>query len=293
MNKSLIKLLCCPKCKGELSNKIKNIKCLKCGSVYLKKEGVIILIDTANLPIHLSNQIKYFEKERAMISAEYKLEEWQKSYIDRFVKAYPKLDKRVLFDCGAGTGYMCIELAKRGAFVIALDLTVKSLIKLSNIANKFKLKDKIIFICASAENIPIKNNVVDYVSANAILEHIPNEKNSIAEIGRIAKRNAGMMLSVPLSYRYLNPIITPIAFFYDKRIGHLRRYNKEIIEKKFIKWKIMKLYYTGHINKAIKIIINLIFRREVFNEHKLEIEDNKYVNSKWGANNIITLMNKN
>jgi uncharacterized protein YbaR (Trm112 family) len=48
LNKDLLKLLCCPKCKGDLAfDESKNtLTCLKCARVYPVKDGIpIMLVD--------------------------------------------------------------------------------------------------------------------------------------------------------------------------------------------------------------------------------------------------------
>jgi len=66
--------------------------------------------------------------------------------------------------------------------------------------------------------LPLKNNVVDYFISNAVLEHLPKESQAIEEINRITKTNSGLMMCVPLSYKYLNPLLVLINYVHDKRI---------------------------------------------------------------------------
>ena len=86
-------------------------------------------------------------------------------------------------------------------------------------------------MCANSESLPIKDNCADGMVANAILEHLPNEKMAIESITKILR--AALMLAMPLSFRYIFPLLLPINLIHDRRIGHLRRYNREEILNNF------------------------------------------------------------
>ena len=94
------------------------------------------------------------------------------------------------------------------------------------------------------------------------------------------------MITVPLSYYLLNPFFLPVNIIHDWKIGHLRRYSSKVLQKKFIQWRMINHYYTGHFIKVAKVLINSLVK--VFNEEKTELIDKKKENMKWGASNIIT-----
>ena len=204
INKDLFQFVCCPKCKGDLKHKDTFFICEECGNKYEIQNDIPILVDLDNLPIHLQRQIKYFEGENKY-NTEYKLDEWKKSYLDRFKDNFNEISSKLIIDCGTGSGYMAIHLAKLGANIIACDLTLNILIRLKEMASSLKLIDKIICICCNAEELPIKSKTVDYFVSNAVLEHLPKEKEAIKEINRVCGKRAGLMITVPLSYKFLNP----------------------------------------------------------------------------------------
>jgi len=138
--------------------------------------------------------------------------------------------------------------------------------------------------------LPFKNNVFDYFISNAVLEHIPREKDAITEINRVCKNRAGLMVAVPLSYRFLNPFLLPINYIHDKKIGHLRRYDKKKLGNKFKGWNIQNVYYTGHTKKVIKTLINIILR--IFDDLKIENEDERKSKIKLWASNICVIFRR-
>lgn len=282
--------LCCPKCKADLENSEKELFCHNCKNSYEINQGIPILVDMKNLPSHLSGQIRYFQKEDLIKDDNYQLAPWQKSYLIRFKNSFKDANDLTIIDCGAGSGYMAIELAKLGANVIACDLTLKGLLRIGKIAEKNGIKEKIMPVCCSAEELPFKESMFDLFVSNAVLEHLPREKEAISEINRVCKEKAGLMVAVPLKYKFLNPLLIPINWIHDKRIGHLRRYDKKTLEEKFPKWKLMEVFYTGHFKKVLKVLFNIIFK--VFNEEEIEKEDRKKDTIEKGASNIICFLNK-
>ena len=287
MNNNYLTYICCPKCKGELILKDSLLICINCNTTYEIKEGIPILINKNTLNKHLIGQIKYFENEMDDVFNNYKLEAWQESYVKRFMDNFSNVKNALILDCGVGSGYMAIELAKRGSNVVACDLTLKNLIKLKNIASSQNMLDNITFICCSAEELPFKKNIFNYYISNAVLEHLPREKEAIEEINRVCKNISGVMIVVPLLYNYINPLFLPLNIIHDIRIGHLRRYSEDILINKFHRFTLVKKYYTGHSKKVFKVLCNILLRKNVFNDYEIEKEDEKKQDNKLFASNII------
>jgi len=275
----------CLHCRGELKRgALPTFACMQCATRYEVKEETLIMVALETLPDHLRSQVEYFEHE-SISDTRYKLLPWQQSYLDRFVETFPELTNKVVVDCGTGSGYMAIELAKKGATVIACDLTLKSLLRLRIAAKEEGVGDRILTLCCSAEKIPLKDAVADYFISNAVLEHLPDEPSALLEIERICKPEAGVMITVPLAYRYLNPLLLPINFIHDKRIGHLRRYDENSLVQKLPAFRRTRTYYTGHFAKVCMTLCNMVMR--TFNERYIENMDRKNTDRKWGASNII------
>ncbi len=289
---NLLDLICCPVCKSDLSYiPGPRLLCQGCDKSYEVNSGIPILIDLENVPKHLIGQIKYFENEQIIEKEDYKLYPWQEAYTERFEENFSNVDEKIIVDCGSGSGYMAIESARRGATVIACDLTLKGLHRLQAIAKQLNLQHKMHFVCCSAEELPFKSNIVDFFISNAVLEHLPNEKEAINEISRVCKKHAGCMVAVPVLYRNLNPTLLAVNYIHDKRIGHLRRYSAESVGNKFKGWSIKKAYYTGHTLKVYKTIINH-FVYPFFDEVAIEKKDRAVGHKKTGASNIICILER-
>lgn len=230
------------------------------------------------------HQLAYFEKEFSTLS-EYALDAWKKSYIDR-IKQYvldKDFKKKTILDIATGSGYAAIEMAKIGMRVIACDLSPQAIKNLHKYKKELSLPNLRLIVC-KAEKIPLKIKSVDYILANAILEHIPDEEAAVKEWKRVLKPGGKMFITVPLKFRFIWPFLWLVNFIHDKRLGHLRRYDLESLKEKF-RLKVFKVFYTGHLFKVIGVILSELIGTHRFDKF-LEKQDSKKQGVQYGANNI-------
>jgi len=192
-------------------------------------------------------------------------------------------------DIAAGSGYVSVEMAKKGLKVIALEISEQSIKNLIEYKDTFSLNNLKPFL-SKAEELPLRNESVDYVVANAILEHIFNERKAIKEWLRVLKPGGRIYTTVPLKYRYIWPFFWPVNYIHDKLIGHLRRYDLEDLERKFNLKKI-KVFYTGHFSKMIGFFISTFFNFKQF-DATIEKYDSKLIDRRYGASNISVVFEK-
>lgn len=245
---------------------------------------------TINKRNHYTKQKKYFQKEFSAV-IDYRLAPWQKSYIQRIKKDLLKKNykEKTLLDIATGSGYVAIEMAKLGMNVIACDLSKESIKNLNRYKKEFGLKNLKIIECY-AEKIPLKDKTVDYIVANAILEHIPEENDAVAEWKRLLKKDGRIFITVPLKFRYIYPFLWIMNYIHDKRIGHLRRYDKETLKNRF-KLPLKNVYYSGHLIKVFGIIISIIVKSSKYDDF-FENQDRKTEKRIYGANNISVIFSQ-
>lgn len=243
-----------------------------------------------NKKTHYKQQLNYFQKEFSAVSR-YELAFWKRSYVQK-IKEY-LLDKdfknKTLLDIATGSGYVAVEMAKYGVNVIACDMSDQAIANLKKYKKQYSLKNLKLLVC-KAENIPLVDNSVDYVVANAILEHIPDEKQVVLEWKRVLRNNGKMFITVPLSLRHIWPFLWLINIFYDKRLGHLRRYDRKSLKEKF-QLKVLRVFYTGHLIKVLGAIFSVLTGIHKFDEF-LEKQDSKKQDIQYGANNISIIFKK-
>lgn len=290
MKHPLLKYLCCPQCKSALTIKSKSLTCRTCKKKYSIIHGIPILIDLSTLPSHLQQQVQYFEKEDISRKT-YILEAWQKRYVDNFLATIQYKKDSLIIDNATGSGYMAIELAKCGFNVVAMDLTLKELMKLRTFIKVMHLDKKILLVCASSEDLPIKTNVAHGMVANAILEHLPNENTAIKEIGRVLKKKATLMLAMPIQLQYVWPFLWYFNIRHDRSIGHLRRYSRKDILEKFHAFCELQTYYTGSLGKVFCILGKIVTkdaRWDIWGEYI----DAYFAHVPYGASNVVCILQK-
>ncbi len=285
-------IVVCPKCSGALKKNADKYHCTKCEAKYKTIEGIPVLIDYDKIPKHLIQQIEYFSNESKDLGADYKIEPWQKSYVDSFV-ANTNIKKKksaLIIDCGTGTGYIAIELAKLGYNVLATDLTLYYLIRLNHNAKVLGLNDKIMTLCCNAQSLPIKDRAADYFVSNAVLGHLPEDVKAAREIDRVVTDDGQIMVTVPHKLKYISPLLWLVNIIHDKRIGHLRRYDFETLLELFKNFDPIVTIYKGHTAKVFLVLLNIIFKN--IDKEKIENIDEKNNNKKIGANNITMFFKK-
>ena len=230
-------------------------------------------------------QKKYFGKEFSSKSS-YTLKPWQVTQLSRIKKSLnlENYQNKTVLDLGTGSGYVAVELAKLGLKVIAVDLTPEAIENLEKYKKEYGLTTLELFI-SSAEKLPLKDNSVDYIVSNAILEHINEEDQAITEWKRVLRPGGKMFITVPLKFRYIWPFLWPLNYFHDKRIGHLRRYDQQSLSQKFGQIP-LKVYYSGHLVKVFGVLLTLIFSIGEKFENYLEMMDQRSEQNPYGANNI-------
>jgi len=82
------------------------------------------------------------------------------------------------------------------------------------------------------------------------------------------------MLSLPCHLRIpFKSTFSDGELYQDKQVGHLRRYTREMLQKRFDGWKTREVYYTGHTAKVFMTLFNIII--PIFDEQKIEAVDEK------------------
>lgn len=292
MKNKILNYLCCPDCKGKLKLEKNRLVCTRCGKYYRIINDIPLLMQESSLNKHLREQIAYFKREADTYSA-YSLAAWQKSYIRRFNNFIPLSADSVICDVATGSGYLAIELAKKGYRVLACDLNLKAILRLKRISQKLGIEENLLLFVCSAEELPIKDKVVDVFISNAILEHLPREKKAISELDRISKERAWGFVTVPIKLRYIWPFFWLVNMIHDKRIGHLRRYTKEDLERKFSRYgfNVSKVFYTGHLIKTTGVLLQMFLKINNLNSF-LEKIDRYFEKVKYGCSNVGVILRR-
>jgi 2-polyprenyl-3-methyl-5-hydroxy-6-metoxy-1,4-benzoquinol methylase len=123
------------------------------------------------------------------------------------------LSGKKILDCGCGTGFFSVLLAKMGADVWSFDLSPKSVELTMKRADLNGVRDRVNPKVASFENVDFEDESFDLVVGKNILHHIPDISDAGRQIRRKLK-NGGKAIFYELSAS--NPIL---MFFRDHVIG--------------------------------------------------------------------------
>lgn len=258
----ILAYITCPCCTSEkLRLKTKNkLVCQECGNFFRAVEGIPILMKEEELGEQEKKQIKWFNKHYSEFSGEkYRLENWRLSMVNRIFNVGFQEKIKTYLDIGCGaTGYTTIEAAKRlGCISFGIDISLEAMLRAKRLAQKQDLEERTAFIVCSAENLPFKPNLFDYVSAISLLEHLENDTQVVKSVSKIVKRSGHFYVCVPNTYKRMWPFLWPIYFYLDKRIGHKRHYSIEDLNKRMERgsFRPERVFYNGHLIKLLQLVL--------------------------------------
>lgn len=134
-------------------------------------------------------------------------------------------------DVGCGNSSFTKELFRRGLDeYVGLDINKNTLIN-----NKAKFNDEVFentsYMMANSNEIPLKNEMFDYVFCFEVLEHLPMPEFTLLEMSRVLKKNGTLIISVPtlpIERIVLTYILDKLKIFEDKiyiSLDHKREYS--------------------------------------------------------------------
>jgi 2-polyprenyl-3-methyl-5-hydroxy-6-metoxy-1,4-benzoquinol methylase len=104
-----------------------------------------------------------------------------------------KADQLIGLDIGCAEGHLLAELKDKG--IIKKIITVE--LEYSKIVSSVLNKSECLFVQGDASCIGLQTGTFDYVLATEVLEHLPHPEKALAEICRVAKKEAFVVISVP------------------------------------------------------------------------------------------------
>jgi ubiquinone/menaquinone biosynthesis C-methylase UbiE len=235
---------------------------------------------------HVESQRKLFNEEFSKIDSS-DLAQWQQSYIRR-IKEYLLVDGKKnakIVELGCGDGKLSIATAKLGHMLTACDISDTS-IKLTNTFAK-REGVQIRTVQCDVTQLPFKDASFDYAIAGAILEHLEDEDTALTEWSRVLKKGGRIMIVTPLRQRHVLPVWWILNWFHDRRLGHVRRYDKRRYEGlSRYGLHLTDVVYTGHTPKVIVAILHIITKLG-FLERLAERVDVAFEKVEYDGNNII------
>lgn len=142
---------------------------------------------------------RFFDKEslrRDLVSRDpilkYEQDMRQKAVVELIE---PKAGELIL-DIGCGSARDLVVFANTGAICIGIDFSSGMLSQGREAINKIEIGN-VHLIRADANQLPFKSAVFDKVSCSEVIEHLPNWEDAIAEMNRVLKMGAKLVITTP------------------------------------------------------------------------------------------------
>jgi SAM-dependent methyltransferase len=133
--------------------------------------------------------------------------------LDRFSQG----DSLKVLDAGCGPGSLAEEIAKRGHKTTGLDYSLDMVAQASRAAESAGTK-RASFIQGDLDSLPFQNNSFDAVICVGVLQYLPDDRISIAELGRVLRPGGIAIVTLPNIFRISN-FFDPIYYFRGIRYG--------------------------------------------------------------------------
>jgi SAM-dependent methyltransferase len=255
----LTALLRCPACREPLEVGAGEATC-GAGHRYRVVDGIPVLVDEATLAAdpQYAHQRDYFDAEFSQYEA-YALDLWRVSYLQRLADAdtlggdgAPLVDVAV-----GGSGYTVIEAARAGRPAIGCDLSLEGLRAAKRFAEAEGVGDRVLFVCCSAEALPLADASVDVALAIAILEHVPADGAALDELARVLRPGGRAWITSPHELRAFSPLLWLPNRLHDRRLGHLRRYSATGLTAaaRARGLEAIDVQFTGHAVKLLQLLV--------------------------------------
>ncbi len=168
----------------------------------------------------------------------------KRKLVCQLISKYISQTGRVL-DVGAGAGKLLQELNQIGWQVEGVDGEQEAVKWAKKRGVSIKSHDL-------NKKLPFRSNSFDLVISLDVLEHIKKDKQLLLEIKRVVRPGGFILVTVP-AYQWLYS-------YWDKMLGHFRRYSKKEIKKlgKQVKLKMIFLSFYSSFYLLPAALIRLI-----------------------------------
>lgn len=125
-------------------------------------------------------------------------------YVAKYIRGLPSMSGKVAVDipCGAGRG--SLELLRKGAEVIPMDLFPEFL----------ELEGHVAQFADLSAPLPLPDNSADFLLCEEGIEHIPNQLSVLMEFGRVLRKGGVLLLTTP-NYSHLRGRLSRYLFDTD------------------------------------------------------------------------------
>jgi len=107
----------------------------------------------------------------------------------------------IILDAGCGEGRHVFECYRQDCFILGMDLCGLSLLKaryvLGQMRERREANGRVLLLRGDALRFPFQGGTFDKIICAEVMEHVPDERLGIAELGRILKPGGRIAITVP------------------------------------------------------------------------------------------------
>ncbi|MBU2051799.1 class I SAM-dependent methyltransferase [Patescibacteria group bacterium] len=175
----------------------------------------------------------------------------KRQVIHQLIRQYAPTPGKVL-DVGCGSGKLLFELESLGWQVEGVDAPQGK-------QQSQRRGLKISSVNLQNQPLPYPNHHFDLVVCLDTLEHMKDDQRLFTEMARITKAKGTIIISVP-AYQWL-------FSYWDRMLGHFRRYNRssllKAVPKNRLRRRLVTYYFTFLLLPAMLIrLVKVIFRQK-------------------------------
>jgi ubiquinone/menaquinone biosynthesis C-methylase UbiE/uncharacterized protein YbaR (Trm112 family) len=249
------------------------LRCPQCGSGVAVEEVAVCAAGlhrypvVQGIPVFLAEETvagdPQYTSQRAYFDAEfggyerYSPENWRVAYLDRLRAAGVLEGSAPLVDVGVGgSGYTVIEAARAGRPAIGCDLSLQGLLVARDFARAEGVDERTLWVCCSAEKLPLASRTFGSALAIAVLEHVPDDLAALGELARVLQTGGRAWVTVPHGLENISPAFRRANRRHDRRLGHLRRYDAEALvdAARDVGLEPVEVQFSGHAIKVLQLI---------------------------------------
>lgn len=289
--------LVCPVCRSRLEQRDGALACDGCGAGFPVQDGIPLLV--ADVTAQHEAQRAYFDAEFGRY-ARYAVENWRASFLERIFAALevrgsdgPYLDVGV-----GGSGATVIEAARLGVEAVGCDLSLEGVVRARAFALAEGVAGRASFVVCAAERLPFPDRSIACASAVAVLEHLEDDGEAVAELARVLLPGGRVWVMVPHSFRYMPPFVWPFYWAHDRRIGHRRHYDEQGLRRLFEAhgFRHRATEYSAHPVKLVQFVGSVVVPRVRLPGSawwwRLERLDRRAAARRWGALHLSALFER-